>query len=60
MAAAVLCCCICVLLPLVQGLDGQEIDLEFANHGRDTAVATADKVVSGKCTRTCSETQVHH
>uniref|UniRef100_A0A8D8HRF8 (northern house mosquito) hypothetical protein n=1 Tax=Culex pipiens TaxID=7175 RepID=A0A8D8HRF8_CULPI len=45
-AAAVLCCCICVLLPLVQGLDGQEIDLEFANHGRDTAVATADKVVS--------------
>lgn len=39
-------CCICVLLPLVQGLDGQEIDLEFANHDdRDTA--TADKVVSG-------------
>lgn len=34
-------CCICVLLPLVQGLDGQEIDLEFANHDR----ATVDKVV---------------
>lgn len=39
-------CCICVLLPLVQGLDGQEIDLEFANHDvRDTASAV-DKVVS--------------
>uniref|UniRef100_A0A1Q3FJ05 Putative vesicle coat complex copii subunit sfb3 n=1 Tax=Culex tarsalis TaxID=7177 RepID=A0A1Q3FJ05_CULTA len=38
--ATVLCCCICVLLPLVQGLDQPEIDLEFANHD------TADKVVS--------------
>lgn len=44
--SAVVCCCICVLLPLVQGLDEQEIDLEFANHDRGTTVARADKIVS--------------